>query len=370
MTMVSVKPVTDAGSMEDFLSVAYRVYRDDPQWVAPIASELRRTLDFDRNPYFATAVIRLFIAYRDTMPVARCCVVVNREQWRRSGVNQAFFGCFEALDDDEAVDRLFGRAREFARSAGATVLEGPFNPHHYAEVGLQTDAFDQPPIFFEAYNPPYYCSLVERAGFRVRHRIHTRINRDPAGYLRKRYGDADHGTRRGEFTVRNFSLLRFGAELERIREINNEAFNDNWYFLPLSRAEYRFSTASLFLVTYPRLIMLVEHRGRPVGVLQCVLDVNPLLRPMRGRPGPGDYLRFIAGRRRIRDLVIYAVGIKKAYRHTRVYILLLDLMRRVARKYRTVSSTWMYDENRPAKAAAESLGLEPYKWFAIYAQRL
>jgi hypothetical protein len=160
------------------------------------------------------------------------------------------------------------------------------------------------------------------------------------------------------------------AELERIREIYNDAFSENWHFLPLTREEYLFSAKFLFFVTYPKLIIIINRGREPVGVLQCVLDINPILRPLKGEVTASSYPKLLKGRRRIRDIVIYAVGIKKAYQRTRVYKLLFDSMCHIALRYGVVSTTWMSEDNVAVVRASEHLGLKPYKHFAIFEKSL
>jgi hypothetical protein len=160
------------------------------------------------------------------------------------------------------------------------------------------------------------------------------------------------------------------VELERIREVFNDAFSENWHFLPVSRKEYLFSAKSLFAVTNPSLIQIVEHHGKPVGVLQCVLNINPLLQSLKGRIRITDIYKLLVQRKAIREVVVYAVGIKKAYQNSRVFILMVNAMLKIAQRYPVVYSTWMSDDNIAAVRTSEIIGLKPYKWFEVYGKTL
>jgi hypothetical protein len=135
--------------------------------VPQVATEVGRTLDPDRNPYFAGAALRLFVCYRDGAPVARLSVTVNPAHERAFGVRAGFFGFFESENDGEAARRLFGEAEAFCRARGATVLEGPFNPHHYSELGLQVDRFGTRRTTSDAAAgpwPPQVARTASRSG--------------------------------------------------------------------------------------------------------------------------------------------------------------------------------------------------------------
>ena len=151
-----------------------------------------------------------------------------------------------------------------------------------------------------------------------------------------------------------------------MREVFNDAFSDNWHFLPVSKEEYQFSAKYLFFVTKPSLVIFIEKGDEPVGVLQCMLNINRILKPMKGRIGPVDYLTYLHNRNSIRELIIFAVGIKKTYQHTKVSRLILDCICRMCERYPVLYTTWMSDNNYQAVKTSEHLGLHPYKYFTIY----
>jgi hypothetical protein len=364
-----VKIINDRKGMQDFQDIPFRIYSKDHDWVPPLKSEVARTLDQKKNPYFAGADLEKFICYKENEPVARAIAVINPEHWNKFNQKTAFFGFYESVQDEQASAMLIRSVEDHCRQKGAEYLEGPLNPNHYSELGILVKNYDRP-AFFEPYNPQYYPSFIQNAGFEVVYRIHTRINADTREYLNLHPENYKSPLEKNGFTVRHFNLFDFRAELERIREVFNDAFSENWHFLPVSRKEYKFSAKSLFAVTNPGLIRIIEHHGKPVGVLQCVLNINPLLHSLKGKIRIRDIYRLIVGRQAIREIVVYAVGIKKAYQNSRVIMLLTDSIRKIVQRYPVVYSTWMSDDNIAAVKASEIIGLKPYKWFEVYGKSL
>lgn len=362
--LYQTKIVNERKGLDDFLELPFHLYRDDPSWVAPLRSEVLRVLDAKRNPYFDGVALEKFICYRDGRPSARGIVVINPKHWAKFDKKTAFFGFFESEKDEQSVQSLFGVMEEYCVQQGAEYLEGPFNPNHYSELGLLVKNFS-PPAFLETYNPEYYADLLTSAGFQAILPLHTRF-RDTQDLIKRDFTRLKTQAEQAGFTIRSFNLFRMRSELERIREVFNDAFGENWHFLPLSREEYLFSAQSMFLVTNPLLVQIVEHHGKPVGVLQFVLNVNPVLAQMKGRMGPLRFLQFIRRHFAVREIVLYAIGVKKAYRGSLVFKMLLDAFYRLARRYRRVYCTWMSDTNLPVISAAEHTGLVPYKWFEIF----
>jgi hypothetical protein len=188
--------------------------------------------------------------------------------------------------------------------------------------------------------------------------------------LAGRFGDPPVMPSRNGYKVRSFSLADKARDLAFMRDVNNDAFAENWRFLPLSPQEYAFSAKFMRAVTRPDLVKFVEHRGRPVAVLHCVLDINPLLRRWNGAAGPFKLLRFLHDRRAVKTLIIFTVAIRKAYRRTSVSRLLQAELCRMARRFERTETTWMSPDNASALKSAASLGLRPDKHFAIYAKEI
>jgi hypothetical protein len=364
-----VQIISDSKVMQDFMALPFRIYKNDSEWVAPLISEVTRTLDQAKNPYFAGVDLKKFVCYKGNEPVARAIVVINPEHWKKFHIKTAFFGFYESVDDEQASGVLLAKVEEYCRKQGAEFLEGPFNPNHYSELGMLVKNFERP-AFFEPYNPVYYPSSIKKSGFDVVYHIHTRINPEAGDRLNPLKINIKSNVEEKGFTIRHFNLLNMNSELERIREVFNDAFSENWHFLPVSLKEYLFSAKSLFAVTNPSLIQIVEHYGKPVGVLQCVLNINPLLQSLKGRIGITDTAKLLVQRKAIREVIVYAVGIKKAYQNSRVFFLLTDAMFKIASRYPVVYSTWMSDDNVSAVRASEIMGMKPYKWFDVYGKSI
>lgn len=364
-----VREITLYNGIEDFLSLPQDIYKGDTNWIAPQYSELRRLLNPLRNPYFFNALLRIYICYSSGEPVCRAITVINHNHWTRWNKKSAFFGFFESYDDINAVRFLFEKIESDCRSAGAEFLEGPFNPNHYSELGILMDNFNFPPSFFETYNPSYYPALLKESGFDEFCQFHTRKNNNISSTLINKYKSSGEKVASKQITIRKFNIFRFKRDLEILREINNDAFENNTFFLPLSIKEYKFSAIFLFLVTRPGLIMIAEHKGIPVGAAQFVIDINNLLRTYDGRIRAWQIPGFLWKRRKIKELIIFTAGVKKAFRNTRVFSVMLKSAVKIFRDYNAISTTWISDENLGTNLN-DLLEMKPDKHFAIFSKQL
>jgi hypothetical protein len=268
-----------------------------------------------------------------------------------------------------AVKSLFTRAESYCLHQGVESLEGPFNPNLYSELGLLIDKFNCTPSFFQTYNPPYYQHLLEQAGFDVQMRLNIRSNKNLKDFLKQHYPD-NLNTESKDMRIRSFNIKRKEVDLDHLRDIYNDAFSDNWHFIPVSNEEYIFSAKYLSLVTPPDLIKFVEYKGTPVGVVQFALDINPFLKAFNGKLRPLKYFNLIRNKKKIKRAIIFAVGLKKTFRHTMAPQLLLNATVLLAGGYDELETTWMYDDNILAVKAAERLGMQPEKHYLILGKKL
>jgi hypothetical protein len=364
-----IKVVSNSEQLKEFIRLPYIIYRNDPNWVAPMISELKRVLDPDKNPYFTEATIQLFNCYKTGEICSRTAIIINKRHQQKYGEKKAFFGFFESTDNPRAVAYLFEKIEHFCIFNGITSIEGPFNPNHYSELGLKANQFGSLPTFFQTYNPIFYHKLLENAGFHVSKKVHTRSNKNIQPYLREHFKEQINIHENG-FTVRPFRKSDFESDLGYLRDVFNDAFSQNWHFLPVSQSEYLFCAKYLNLVTYPELIQFIEHDGNPVAAIQFVLDINPYLQKFAGKANLIQYLRLLINKKKIKKLIIFAVGVKEAYRRTHAFPLLLQATINVARKYEVLETTWTSVDNEPAIRAANLLGLKPDKEFYIYETKL
>jgi len=141
-----VKEITVQDGFEDFLSIPSEIYRNDPYYIAPQSSEVRKVLNPLKNPYFLNASLKIYVCYSDGTPVCRSIMVINHLHWTKWHQKSAFFGFFESLNDCDAVKCLFEKIEVDCRAARAEYLEGPFNPNHYSELGILMDNFNSAPV--------------------------------------------------------------------------------------------------------------------------------------------------------------------------------------------------------------------------------
>jgi GNAT superfamily N-acetyltransferase len=287
--------------LKEFVRFPYRLYRGDPYWTPQLDADLlgnkllgMQGLLTPDHPYHQTAKATHFMAFRDGRPVGRVSAVVNERIDEGWGGKFGFFGFFEVIEEYAVAEKLLDAARDWCKAHGAKILRGPgeySNITHERQACL-IEGFDQDVYVEHTYNPPFYAEFIERYGFKktkdyVAYLIdltkpaNERLTR-VAGLVRKR----------GGITTRCVVMKNLEAEVKLILEIYNQAWAENWGFLPITDWEADILVEALRPILDVGLIRFAYHDGKPIAVLGCFPDPNVALRPRWKWYGDSDYVRL------------------------------------------------------------------------------
>ena len=368
--------------IREFAMLPWRLYRDDPNWTPPLNGDLlgNRVLGLDglltrAHPYHEHAEVTHFIARRDGRPVGTVSAAVNRRfnEYRPSYAGIGFFGFFEVEEDYEAAAALLDASRDWLAMHGMTVMRGPgqYSNATHERQGILIDGFDTPPTVECTHNPPYYAEYLERWGLaKVKdyHAYLVHLDEVPADRLVR---VAEAVRKRNRFEVRTVNMSDFNAEIGRVIDIYNQAWSENWGFLPLTPEEADAVADTLRPIIDPGLVRIVSVDGQPVAMIGAFPDPNWALRPRRGAIGDSDTVRtarLLRMRRHIPRIRLMFFGIVPGYRVRGIDALLFEETYQYALShgYRTIEASLLLEENDLVIRAAEFAGGKRYKTWRIY----
>jgi GNAT superfamily N-acetyltransferase len=280
-TSVTIRPVEGRRDRQRFIDVPYDFYPERyPQWVPPLRRDVTDTLDPSENAFFEHGEMQLFLAEDASgAVVGRIAGIVNGMHLETYADGTGFFGFFECVDDYAVAEALLDAAADWVREQGLTQIRGPANPSLNDTAGLLVDGFDREPSILMPYNPPYHQDFLERYGF-------ERAMTMWAYYVHKKYCQFERLQRGVDIvkkrtpglSVRTLDLDRFEEEARTIREIYNEAWAENWGFVPVTEAEFMQLADEMEQIVDPEMVFFVEHEGTPVGFSIALPNVNQALR--------------------------------------------------------------------------------------------
>ena len=378
MAGVSIRPVRTRRELKRFVRVPFRLHRDQPQWVPPLVFERMEFLDRRKNPWFEHGEAEYFLAERDGQPVGRVSAHLDRRWDEFQGGNDAMFGFFETAEDPEVARALLDAATEWAGERGRARILGPMDFTTNDEVGILIEGFERKPMILQPWHPPYYGELIEAQGFGkmmdlLMWELRMGELKEGERFDPSIHAAAEKALQEEGVTIRNMRKRDMANEVRRFMGVYNDAWGDNWGFVPITDAEAEFQAKNLKPVLDEEWTFIAEKDGEVVGAALTLPDINQVLERMKGRLLPFGWLRFLLDRRRIDELRVFALGVKHAYRHTGIaaglYLRHIELAGTPG-KIHGGEMGWILETNEPMNRAMEGMGGKVVKRYRIYEKAL
>jgi GNAT superfamily N-acetyltransferase len=370
VSRIEVSEVRSGQERDAFIKFPWRIYKSDTAWVPPLIIERKAFLDRKRHPFYEHGDAALFLARRGDEIVGRIMASDDPNYNSLHQTNVGCFGLFESIDDVDVAAALFDAAATWVRARGRSELMGPIDYSTNYVCGLLIDGFAHPPAVLTAYNPQYYPRLCEQCGF-VKEKDwyawwFSEVER-PTARLRKIVNAraAKHGIK-----IRPIDPKNLPTESQRIRTVFNQAWQNNWGFVPFTQAEAEYMAKEMRFLIVRRATLIAESDGLPIGFVITVPDIHIALRRMNGRLTwfglPVGLLKLIYYRFTLRTARMVALGVIEQYRRAGVAEALV--LRQFEAGFNTGECSMTLEDNVMVNRFIEAVGAKRYKTCLIYAK--
>lgn len=380
---ISIQPVSGKRDLAAFIDCAYRLNASDPNWVAPLRSEAAEMVTPGKNPFFDHARVQFFLARRNGDVVGRISAHIDElslgqppEQGMGPGVGN--WGLFEAAD--EAVGKaLIERAEKWLRSEGMTRVIAPLSMSVWEEPGLLVKGHDHPPTVMMGHDDARYEAWFERLGYTQAKSLLTYeldITQDFPPLLQRIIAS---GERNEKIRIRQVEKKHFERDARIIMGILNDAWSDNWGFVPFTEAEIAYAGKKLKPLVFDDLIMIAELEGEPVAFMMTLPDANEVIAPLKGSLWPFGWLRMLRWLRRprVKTMRVPLMGVLKRLQSSRMAsqlaFMMIEYIRRnsIANYGATRGEIgWILEDNKGMIAIAEAIDSFVNREYAIYEKSL
>lgn len=367
--------VTSSKSRDTFIRLPWTLYQDDPMWVPPLLLERREHLS-PKNPYFEHATCCLWLALRDGKPVGRISAQVDRQHLEQYHDDTGFWGMLEAEDNIETFQALLTTAESWLAAQGMKRVRGPFNLSINQECGLLINGFDTPPSMMMGHARPYYAERIEQCGYvkekdLLAYMIGVDVEPSPARKMIMRKTQK-------RIQTRALRKSDFDNELQIIFSIFNDAWAQNWGFLPFTEKEFAHLAKDLKLLIKDQLVRIAYVDGIPAAFIVLLPNLNEVIRDLNGSLFPTGWIKMLwrlkvkcpqSGR-------ILLMGVLSKYQDSMLGAALayrvIDDVHEAATKcgIKKAELSWILEDNVGVQAIIEDVGGRVYKTYRIYSKKL
>ncbi len=373
---LSIHPVRSDAEFGLFLRFPWTIYRGDRFWVAPLLDSRRERLDPERNPFWKTAERELWLVKRG-QEVAGTLAAFWPRDGQAGGVG--YFGFFEVHDDQEAARLLLEAGSDWLRARGAGCARGPYNPSQNDEPGILVEGFDSRPAITQGHNPGYYARLLEACGFHYHNDLVARLARLPDGIRRaeeilplRLAAVAERAAKRADLRVRRLEPKHWRDEIALACDLYNRSMVHVADAVPIPLEEFLALAEGFRPILDPRLALIAEVAGRPVGFVLALPDINEALQPLNGRLDAFRLLRLWWGSKRLRRLCFKILVILPEYQGRGVEAVLISELGQgiLERRFQEVDMSLTGDDNPQSSLFQEHLGFRVYRRYRVYQKDL
>lgn len=374
-----VRPVTSKADINAFVEVAYRLNGDDPNWVAPLRDEVKATISPEKNGWFSHAQAQLFLAERDGKPVGRISAHIDRLALEMPpeqgfGPGTGFWGFFDA-EDEETAAALIAEAEAWLRGKGMTRALGPVSLSIWEEPGLLVKGHDHSPTVLMGHHPARYQGWIEALGYAPAKKLLTYeldITQQFPPLVQRIIAAGEKNAR---IRIRNVDKSRFAEEAATILAILNDAWSDNWGFVPLTQPEIDDVGKKLKPLVFEDLIMIAELDGKPVAFMITLPDLNEPLKPLKGSLFPFGWAKLLLWLRKpkARTMRVPLMGVVKKLQSSRMAsqlaFMMIEYIRRAAVPHYGASRGeigWILEDNQGMVAIADTIESRVNREYVIY----
>ncbi len=375
---LTIRPGSTKADRNAFVDLVWEVYKDDPHWIPPLKDEVHGLLDPRRNPWFGHGKAQLWLAERGGKIVGRISAQVDDlvQVHMQPGTGQ--WGLFEALDG-EAAAALIATAEEWLRGQGMTRALGPISISIWDEPGLLIEGFDEPPLVMMGHHRPEYRAWIEAAGYAKAKDLYTfqldiRIDMIPVIERLIKSGEANPRIR-----IRDVDKSHFDREAAIILDILNDAWSDNWGFIPLTDDEIAYAGKKLKPIIVEDLVKIAEVDGEPVAFMITIPDLNEMIRDLDGRLFPFGWAKLLWRLHKVttKRVRVPLMGVRKSLQGgrmaTQLAFMLIEFTRRVCvGKYgiNIGEFGWVLEDNQGMMSIAQLPGAGINHTYRIFERNL
>ncbi len=343
MSNIEISEVSCRQERNAFIKFPWRIYADDPAWVPPLIIERKTFLDPKRHPFYQHGDAALFLARKNGEIVGRIMASDDPNYNALHQSNVGCFGLFECINDRDVAAELFEGAARWLREKGRTEIMGPIDYSTNYVCGLLIDGFQFPPTILTAHNPPYYRDLIESCGFTKAKDWYAWWFADPARAAARLRPLGERFRKRLAVTIRAGNLKNIREESSRLRQIYNQAWKNNWGFVPFTEAEMEFMTHELKQLVVPEFTLIAEV-------------------------GDKGLLKLLYYKSRTRTARLIALGVIEKYRRAGIAeMLVLRIVEdAMIRRGFTGELSLTLEDNFRINRFLEAIGAHRYKTYRIF----
>lgn len=372
---MKIEEVLSPKQQREFLLLPVSLYKNTPQWIRPLDSDIESVFDKTKNRAFRHGqCIRWLLRNDKGEAIGRVAAFVNDKTTDRATEQPTGgMGFFECVENQEAAFMLFDACKHWLQSKGMEAMDGPINfGERNKWWGLLIEGFDREPNYQCDYHHAYYKTFFEAYGFQIYFNQITFGRERQWPVTEKLLRKAEICKRDKNYTFSYLPKKEWGKLPELIRTIYNKAWANRLEIPELSEANTKHLVKQLRPILNEKLLWFGYYKGEPIAFFLAVPEVNQVFRYVNGKMDWIGKLKFVWYNYWLKNRKALGLlfGVVPDHQGKGVDGALLESSRHTyqsrAVKYDSIEINWIGDFNQAMMRVAEQINTVILKKHATY----
>ncbi len=368
---IELKKVISKKDIMTFLQFPVDLYKNEPHYIPQLFMEDKKLFDEKKEAFYNKGKVESYLAYQGDKVVGRISCIVNNEHNKLHKDEVGFFGFFDTINNEKVSEALLNKAKEYALANGKDTLRGPMNFSVSHTVGSLIKGFDLDPVLLTPYNFDYYNDLYTKYGFEKAMDFYSYQFTKAQGIPEKLARVANAMQERGKFELKFIQKKDLKRVVKEIQVIYNDAWKENWSFLPLSDDDIAGLASELAPLLEPSLSYMVYDKGLPVGCMITLPNINEVLKGSNGKLLSKGFLKLVGvvlGLKKVKGVRTIIMGVLESHRRKGVEAILIHKTIVEGQKlgYQEADLSWILENNVMMNRQLEKMDANRYKEHRVY----
>jgi hypothetical protein len=188
-----------------------------------------------------------------------------------------------------------------------------------------------------------------------------------------------NGEKNERIRIRRINKKKFDEEAALILNILNEAWSDNWGFIPLTDSEIAYAGKKLKPIVLEDMILVAEYDGEAVAFMIALPDINEFIMDLKGADSPIALLKLLWRLKKMRPKGgrVPLMGVLRKLHATRLAsqlaFMMIEYIRRAGNGHYGITRAevgWVLEDNGPMISIAEAIESRNNRTYRIYEKAL
>ena len=374
--MIRIVKAHSKKQLKDFITVPNHLHKDEPQYRAQLDIERLDHLS-NKNPYFKHATYALFIAYENDRLMGRISAQIDDLAQKENQPRLGHFGFLDA-ENENVLKSLLEHAENWLAENGVQIITGPYSLSINDEAGLLIGGFDSPPRMMMNYAPEWLGPALERHDYGKAKDLLAFTMPTDCGIPPAAQRIADKVLTDSTIKIRALDKAHMERDLTTILDIFNDAWANNWGFIPMTEGEISHVAKNMKPLIQPGLVQIVEHEGKSAAMIVALPDLNEALDGLNGKLLPFGWAKLLwrLKVKRVNRVRVLLMGVRQEFQNgflgSTLAVTLMTHLHDAMRThgYKEAEMSWILEDNAPMIRLIESAGGHVYKRYRIYEKAL